>query len=179
MVAAGFFGPFVERMAVLGVTEGCGDGSRFCPDDSVNRAQMAVFLSRAYYLPDGPVQGFADVAPDVWYADAVAALAASGITRGCGDGTRFCPGDHTTRAQMATFLYRAEEQWHTAAGAKIPSLCGVGELCGGLAVMAFFDRYSDFDSSQGLSVNYGDGVGMAEWYFCGFRLSPAGAAAPA
>lgn len=98
---------YIERMADLGVTTGCGDGSRFCPDDTVTRAQMAVFLSRAFNLPAGADPGFVDVPSDAWYATDVARLAASGITTGCGDGTNFCPGDDTTRAQMATFLYRA------------------------------------------------------------------------
>ena len=103
---AGFFAPFIEKLADLGATTGCGDG-RFCPDDPVTRAQMAVFLSRAYGLAEGPDPGFVDVGPGNWFADHVARLAASGITTGCGDG-RFCPGDHTTRAQMAVFLWRAE-----------------------------------------------------------------------
>lgn len=73
----------------------------------MTRAQMAVFLSRAFDLPAGPDPGFADVASYAWYGDEVAALAASGITHGCGDGTVFCPDEDTTRAQMATFLYCA------------------------------------------------------------------------
>ena len=105
--ASGFHAPFIERMAALGVTEGCGDGSGFCPDDTVDRAQMAVFLSRAFNLAAGPDAGFVDVASDAWYRDAANSLAASGVTAGCGDGTRFCPSDHTTRAQMAVFLARA------------------------------------------------------------------------
>ena len=103
--AGGFHARFVERMAELQVTLGCGDG-RFCGDQSVTRAQMAVFLTRAFSLPAGPDPGFSDVADDAWYADAVAALAASGVTVGCGGG-RYCPGGSTTRAQMATFLHRA------------------------------------------------------------------------
>ncbi len=105
--ADSFYAPFIERMADLGVTAGCGDGSGFCPDSSVTRAQMAVFLTRAFDLPAGPAPGFADVPADAWYADQVAALAASGITAGCGDGTGFCPDSNTTQAQMATFLARA------------------------------------------------------------------------
>ena len=91
----------------MAVTGGCGDGSGFCPDGSVTRAQTAVFLSRAYSLPDAPDPGFADVPADAWYAADVARLAASGITSGCGDGSGFCPGSDVTRAQMATFLHRA------------------------------------------------------------------------
>ena len=106
--AASFHAPFIERMAELGITRGCGDGSGFCPDRHVTRAQMAAFLSRAYSLPDGPAPMFSDVPNDAWYANDVAKLAASSITVGCGDGTRFCPDRDTTRAQMAAFLFRAD-----------------------------------------------------------------------
>ena len=102
-----FWSPFIERFAQLGVTRGCGDGTNFCPGDFVTRAQMAVFLSRAYNLPDGPDPGFSDVASDEWFAADVARLAASGITKGCSDGTVFCSSHTTTRAQMAAFLHRA------------------------------------------------------------------------
>ena len=105
--ADGFYAPYIERMAELGVTRGCGDGSGFCPAGTVIRAQMAAFLSRAFNLADGPDPGFSDVPADAWYAADVARLASSGITSGCGDGTVFCPGRDTTRAQMATFLARA------------------------------------------------------------------------
>ncbi len=98
---------FVERLAALGVTQGCGDGTNFCPDSAVTRAEMAVFLSRAFDLAEGPDPGFGDVPADAWYAADVAKLAASGITTGCGDGTNFCPDQDTTRAQMASFLARA------------------------------------------------------------------------
>ena len=45
-------GPFaphddgVHYMAETGITAGCGDGSNYCPDDAVTRAQMATFLHR-------------------------------------------------------------------------------------------------------------------------------------
>ena len=108
--AASFNAPFIERMFDLGVTQGCGEAASFCPDDPVTRAQMAVFLSRAYDLADGADPGFADVPADHWAADDVAKLAASGITHGCGETASFCPSDDTTRAQMATFLWRAENR---------------------------------------------------------------------
>ena len=41
-----------------------------------------------------------------WASDQIAALAVSGITKGC-DSNRFCPDDPTTRAEMAAFLNRA------------------------------------------------------------------------
>ena len=67
-----------------------------------------MFLSRAFELPEGPDPGFVDVPADAWYAADVARLAASKITVGCGDRSGFCPGRDTTRAQMATFLHRAD-----------------------------------------------------------------------
>ena len=100
---------FIERFAELGVTRGCGDGTNFCPDDTVTRFQMAALLSRAFDLAEGPDPGFGDVSSDAWYLADVAKLAASGITVGCGDGTNFCPETSVTRAQMATFLARALE----------------------------------------------------------------------
>ena len=98
---------FIERFAELGVTKGCGDGTEFCPDGTVIRAEMAVFLARAFHLDEGPDPVFADVSSDAWYVSEVASLAASGITKGCGDGSVFCPGRATLRAQMAVFLHRA------------------------------------------------------------------------
>ncbi|MBK8821715.1 MAG: S-layer homology domain-containing protein [Anaerolineales bacterium] len=41
---------WIEQLAVEGVTSGCGNGN-YCPDDSVTRAQMAVFLVKAFNLP--------------------------------------------------------------------------------------------------------------------------------
>lgn len=105
--ASGFHAAFIERLAALDVTAGCGDGN-FCGDRTVTRAQMAVFLSRAFDLPDGDDGGFTDVAADAWYAADVARLAAAGITGGCGDGTGFCGNHDTTRAQMAVFIARAD-----------------------------------------------------------------------
>ena len=113
--AGGFHAAFIERMAELEVTTGCGDGSVFCPDRNVTRAQMAVFISRAFDLPDGPDPNFSDVPDDAWYAADVARLAQSRITTGCGDGTMFCPGRDTNRGQIATFLWRAENpDWQAA-----------------------------------------------------------------
>ena len=101
--------PFVERLAALGVTSGCGDGSLFCPYDSVSRAEMAVFLYRAFGLPDAEESaGFVDVADGHWAAGHIDALAASGITSGCrSEPWSFCPDGSVTKAEMAVFLFRA------------------------------------------------------------------------
>ena len=107
--AGEWWAPFVERLAALEVTAGCGvDPLRFCPEDPVTRAQMASFLVRAFDLPSGPPAGFEDVAPGGVHSGSIDALAAAGITAGCSnDPLRFCPADQVTRGQMATFLARA------------------------------------------------------------------------
>ncbi|MFZ5879127.1 MAG: S-layer homology domain-containing protein [Chloroflexota bacterium] len=42
--------PWIEQLAVEGITGGCGGGN-YCPDAAVTRAQMAVFLVKAFGLP--------------------------------------------------------------------------------------------------------------------------------
>lgn len=105
------YAPWVKQLAVEGITAGCGNGN-FCPQQIVNRAQMAIFLLRAKhgatYSPPvvGSSTGFADVPLDATYAPWVKQLAAEGVTSGCGNGN-FCPLQNVNRAQLATFLVRA------------------------------------------------------------------------
>ncbi|MBI4771239.1 MAG: S-layer homology domain-containing protein, partial [Chloroflexi bacterium] len=84
---------WVETLSASGITGGCFSGGQlYCPDDPVNRAQMAVFLERgmhgAAYTPPpvGENTGFADVPVDHWAAAWIKQLAAEGITGGCGHG---------------------------------------------------------------------------------------------
>ena len=100
--------PHIERLAELEVTTGClVDPLRFCPDRSVDRAEMATFLERAFDLEAADPAGFADTAGNFHEAN-IDALAAARITAGCqSDPPRFCPDRPVTRAEMATFLARA------------------------------------------------------------------------
>jgi hypothetical protein len=102
------FADDVARLAAARITRGCNPPSndRFCPEDPVTRGQMAAFLVRAYGYPASADDAFDDDDQSVFEAD-IDALAAAGITRGCAD-TSFCPEDPVTRAQMASFLVRAE-----------------------------------------------------------------------
>jgi hypothetical protein len=72
------------------------------------RAQIVTMLWRAAGCPksDDPLP-FTDIDPDIWYADAVAWAVENGITQGTGSG-QFSPDAVCTRAQIVTFLYRAE-----------------------------------------------------------------------
>jgi hypothetical protein len=53
MPCSSSFAPWVNELVARGVTAGCG-GSSYCPNDVVNRAQMAVFLATAFGLPVPP-----------------------------------------------------------------------------------------------------------------------------
>ena len=104
-----WYGPYVERIAELGVTVGYTDGT-FRPDHPVKRSQMALFLTRAFDLPD-PAAGsgyFVDVDADSDAGHAIEALRLAGITKGCATSpARYCPKQPVRRDQMATFLHRA------------------------------------------------------------------------
>jgi ELWxxDGT repeat protein len=106
------FHDFVEALVRGGVTAGC-TGGNYCPDSSVTREQMAVFLLRSndgptYTPPVCTVPAFADVSCSSPYAIWVNELVARSVTAGCGGGN-YCPGDAVTREQMAVFLLRTFE----------------------------------------------------------------------
>lgn len=92
----------IGALAATGITKGCA-ADRFCPDDPVTRAQMAVFLDRALDLAAGD-DAFSDD-DGTWAEASIDALAASGITKGCA-ASSFCPNALVTREQMASFLRR-------------------------------------------------------------------------
>ena len=71
----------VNRLVELEVTNGC-DEDNFCPDNAVNRGQMATFLHRAFGLPAAPAAGFTDIDGNT-HEESINALAAAGITSGC------------------------------------------------------------------------------------------------
>ena len=99
--------PFEGEIAWLfqrGITSGC-SATKFCPNASVTREQMASFLVRALDLPTTSQDFFIDDETST-HEDNINRLAASGITLGCAP-QRFCPTAVVTREQMATFLVRA------------------------------------------------------------------------
>jgi hypothetical protein len=100
-------GDFIEVLASEGITAGCGGGF-YCPDSLINRAEMAVFLLKAEHgsgwvppPPTGTV--FTDIPAGHWAGAFIEALAAEGITGGCGGGA-YCPDSPVSRAEMAVFL---------------------------------------------------------------------------
>jgi hypothetical protein len=105
---------WIKRLYAANITGGCSTNPlQYCPEGTVTRAQMAVFLERgihgANYTPPavGSSTGFGDVSPGYWAAAWIKQLAADGITGGCGGGN-YCPESPVTRAQMAVFLLRSK-----------------------------------------------------------------------
>jgi IPT/TIG domain-containing protein/S-layer family protein len=106
------FYTFITKLATNAITAGCGGGN-YCPNDPVTRAQMAVFLLRGknglcYFPPPATGTVFADVPLGSFAAAFIEALAAAGVTAGCGGGN-YCPTASVTRAQMSVFLLRTLE----------------------------------------------------------------------
>lgn len=101
--------PSIEAIAAVGVTKGCNPpaNDRYCPGQSVTRAQMASFFVRAYGIPPSNVDRFSDDDGNVHEAS-INAIAAAGVTLGCNPpaNTSYCPDQTVSRAQMASFMAR-------------------------------------------------------------------------
>jgi hypothetical protein len=79
------------------------------PDDNLAgavRLRSVRLQFRRQVSPAPPAPTFGDVPTDHAFFQFIEALAASGITAGCGAGN-FCPEDPLTRGQMAVFLAKA------------------------------------------------------------------------
>ena len=100
----------INAIASVGITLGCNPpaNDRYCPDDDVDRGQMAAFLRRALQLPAVAADYFADDNTST-FEDDINAIASADITRGCNppSNTLFCPSRDVTRGEMAAFLRRA------------------------------------------------------------------------
>ena len=102
-----WWAPHAERLADIGIDLSCGP-DQLCPDEPMDRGQMAEFLVRILDLPRAGTAAFVDVSADHPYVDDIDRLAGARITAGCGTNpARYCPDQHVTRGQMVTFLARA------------------------------------------------------------------------
>jgi hypothetical protein len=106
---------WVDQFYLEGITTGCGTSPlRYCPENPVTRAAMAVFILRALegssYSPPAASHFFADlpVAGKEWQEPWVDELYRRGITSGCGTGPLiYCPETPVKRQAMAAFIVRA------------------------------------------------------------------------
>ena len=82
--------------------------SIFAPNAEMTRAMLVTVLYRIEGEPDTQQSLFDDVAPDAWYAKAVAWAEKHGIVNGY-DETHFAPEDALTREQIAAIMQRYAE----------------------------------------------------------------------
>ena len=104
-------GSYYEDAVVWAVEKGITSGTSavtFDPNGNCTRAQAVTFLWRAAGspAPKTKVMPFADVKAGSYYYDAVLWAMEQGITKGTSD-TMFSPDATCTRAQIVTFLWRA------------------------------------------------------------------------
>jgi hypothetical protein len=108
---AGVHEPAIHALASLGILQGA-DASRYDPDRTVSRAQMASILVRVHEeiagaaLPDAR-HPFEDVVGTTHEA-AIARAWRAGLVNGTGD-DRYDPHGPVRRGQMASFLVRLLE----------------------------------------------------------------------
>jgi len=100
----------VVKLVASEITVGVG-GGLYGIADNIKRQSMAVFILKAEhgicYVPP-PCSGmFADVPCPSTFANWIEAMAAEGITGGCGGGN-FCPQNPVRRDQMAVFLLKGK-----------------------------------------------------------------------
>lgn len=128
-----FFENAVEWAVATGLTTGV-DPDHFAPDVPTTRAELAVFLHRlSPDAVDGGSAPFGDVARADWFHDAVAWMAATGLTTGTAPGV-YNPSATASRAQIITFLWRASDS--PAPGPHLGPRCAATWTAIGDSVMA-------------------------------------------
>jgi hypothetical protein len=104
--ADAFYAQPVQWMANEAITTGTSTGC-FSPDRAVTRGEVATFIWRRAGAPaPAAPAAFSDVAASAFYSDAVAWMAASGITTGTSAST-YEPQRPVTRGEVATLLWRS------------------------------------------------------------------------
>jgi hypothetical protein len=101
---------YIQGLYASELTTGCGSGL-YCPNDTVTRDQMAVFLVRGIhgvsFVPPAATGIFGDVSTSYWAAPYIEQLYHDGITSGCSSSPLlYCPTDPVNRDQMSVFLMR-------------------------------------------------------------------------
>ena len=107
VVPGSYYAKAVAWAVGNGITTGTAEGT-FSPDATCTRAQAVTFLARAQNAKATGKTAFSDVPADSYFADAVAWAQANGVTTGTSE-TTFSPDSDCTRAQIVTFLYRANQ----------------------------------------------------------------------
>ena len=106
--------PFVQRLADLGITNGCSaNPPLFCTSSSIPQNQMAKFMITGWMHANHqntftytPTPYFSDVPSTDPYFSYVQKMRDLGVWSGCGGG-RYCPTSLVARQDMAAMIMRA------------------------------------------------------------------------
>jgi hypothetical protein len=144
----------ITKIASNGITAGCGGGN-FCPDATVMRDQMAVFLLKgehgsAFAPPPATGSVFTDVPAAAFAADWIEQAYAEGIASGCGSG-QYCPRSPVSRAQMAVLLLKSK------LGASYIPPPATGTVFSDVPADAFAAAWIEDLSTRGITAGCGGG----------------------
>ncbi|HYX19802.1 MAG TPA: S-layer homology domain-containing protein [Thermoanaerobaculia bacterium] len=146
------FYTWVTTLVSNAITVGVGGGNYGVADPTL-RQQMAVFLLKGRhgicYVPPPCTGVFGDVLCPSTFANWIEALAAEGITGGCGGGN-YCPVNPVRRDQMAVFLLKAEH-----GSAYVPPAC-LG-IFGDVPCPSQFANWIEQLSHEGITGGCGGG----------------------
>lgn len=106
------FWRYIEALSLAGITGGCSTTPKlYCPDGTITRGQMAVFIERAlgnFSPTPSPTGMFTDVLASDPFKPFIEELYNDRITGGCSTNPlMYCPDNPVTRGQMAVFIERA------------------------------------------------------------------------
>lgn len=100
-------GSYYYKAVLWAAENGIIEGNAFSPDSPCTRAMAVEFIWKQSGSPSPAINAyFSDVANNASYATAVSWAMDKSVTGGT-DGTTFSPDTACTRAQIVTFLYRA------------------------------------------------------------------------
>jgi hypothetical protein len=147
---------WIEQVYDSGITSGCSTNpALYCPNSTVRRSEMAVFLLRGIYgtsyIPstaNGTI--FLDVPSNYWAAPWIEAFAQEGITAGCSS-ENYCPDGIVTRAQMSVFLLRAIH------GSNYTPPSATGTMFTDVPASAFAAAWIEQLAREGISGGCGNG----------------------
>ncbi|SOC34894.1 CAP and S-layer homology domain-containing protein [Ureibacillus acetophenoni] len=100
----------IRKLAELGIIQ---NDDLIRPDEPLTRAEVAVLISRAFQVEvdQQNKSTFKDYKDSFWAKHTIESLADVDIIQGT-SATTYSPNDHVTRAQLATFISRAQEFSH-------------------------------------------------------------------
>jgi hypothetical protein len=163
--ASHMFFKWIQKLRDLKITDGCST-TQYCPDGTLTRGQMAVFLIRSrlgstsqFTYPASPL--FADVPTTHQFFSWIQKMKQLGITNGCTLGT-YCPDDPVTRGQMAVFVMRGDfNQLLPSNTPFVSSISPAGARAGFATIVTIKAVNVSFFNPSPKQITAGDGVAVS------------------